>query len=148
MNSQQLLILLYLHRTIIHCNHCFSSSVEAIMKKTKYQINRNKRKFILDWLNSLRTSSHLNWPIHTMTNKQWFSLFKRMNLEHAHLFHDVKYFSLQVNNIIDLGLFRQLSKSIQRRPTYKVEYTISDVDYLDTTIDKIKEQDDEDHECK
>ena len=83
-----------------------------------------------------------------MTNKQWFSLFKRMNLEHAHLFHDVKYFSLQVNNIIDLGLFRQLSKSIQRRPTYKVEYTISDVDYLDTTIDKIKEQDDEDHECK
>ena len=108
------------------------------MTKIRYEVSRSKRRFILDWFKSLRTSKFINWPEHSMTSKAWFALFKRINPEHAHLFSDLKFFSTQVNSIITLGLFPNLSKTTKRKPVYKVIYTLQDFDYLDDVVSDLE----------
>ena len=100
------------------------------MRKQKYTINKTKRQFVKDWFSSLRNSRHISWPACTKTNKEWYSLFKSMNPEYKHLIPDVKYFSLQINSLIDQGMFPSLTKKTVRHPKYKVLYCLSDIDYL------------------
>ena len=77
-----------------------------------------------------------------MSNKEWFNFFKQMNPEHAHLFSDQHFFTIQVNNIIELGLFPNLSKEITKYPNYKVIYTLSDKDYFDSVLEDCKDTND------
>ena len=110
------------------------------MKTVTYSINQNKRKFVLDWFISLRNSKHITWPICRMTNKQWYALFKTMNPDHIALFPDVKYFSLQVNSIIDQCGFINLTKKVFKHPLYNVEYTLKDLDYIDQILDNVENE--------
>ena len=75
-----------------------------------------------------------------MTNKQCFAIFKTMNSEHSSLFPDVKYFSLQVNSIIDQGGFTNLKKKVFKNPIYNVEYTLKDLDYINDALHDIEHE--------
>ena len=60
-----------------------------------------------------------------------------MNPDHISLFPDVKYFSLQVNSIIDQCGFINLTKKVFKHPLYNVEYTLKDLDYIDQIYDQV-----------
>ena len=70
-----------------------------------------------------------------MSANKWFNLFCQMNPPGfgCQTFHNVKYFNLQMNNIVQMSLVAGLSKRVTRHPTYTVTYTLRDAEVVDSS---------------
>ena len=106
------------------------------MSNIAYRVSHNKRKPVLQWLQSLCPSENISWPIHSMSVNEWFRLFCQMHPPTRFgldTFHDTKYFNLQMNSIVHMNLFPGLTKEVKRYPTYSVNYTLRDAEVFDTS---------------
>ena len=105
------------------------------MSNIAYRVSHNKRKLVLQWLQSLCPSENISWPIHSMSVNEWFRLFCQMHPPRfgSDTFHDTKYFNLQMNSIVHMNLFPGLTKEVKRYPTYSVTYTLRDAEVFDTS---------------
>ena len=92
---------------------------------------RKKRKIVLDWLIFLKENDELLFPVHQMLSTEWFELFKshHESIDHV-IFSDIRFFSLQMNNIIRDQSFTYLSKQTSSNP-HRVYYSV------DTSVENI-----------
>ena len=105
------------------------------MSNIAYRVSRNKRKLILDWLNTLHNNANVSWPVHSMSATDWFNLFCEMHPPGFVIktFHNIKYFNLQMNSIVEMNLFPGLVKRVIRHPKYSVSYILNDVEVTGST---------------
>ena len=96
------------------------------------KLNRKKKKIVQDWLQLLVDSDQLDYPIHQMNSTEWFKLFQQHheNYDEETIFSDARFFSLQMNNIIEHESFPYLRKKKRTIP-YSVLYIIDQDDDCD-----------------
>ena len=90
---------------------------DNLQNNTIAMSTRNKRKLVYEWLKFLKDEEELTFPIHKMNSKQWFKLFEKHHTGYdGVIFSDVKYFSMQMNSIIDGQMLPYLSKEVTMNP--------------------------------
>lgn len=88
-------------------------------------ISRNKKKIVDEWLRLLMDTQQVDYPFHRMTRLEWFALFER---HHEHydpaIFSDIRFFSLQMNNIVDSFSINYLRKEVTYMPEHIIFYIL------------------------
>ena len=99
---------------------------KLIIMETTTRI-RNKKKFVINFLQDLRDNGELSVPIHRLNLDEWFNLFESKTSHISNdvrIFSDKRFFSLQMNNIAEMNLFETLTKKEQKYPIYEVYFEV------------------------
>ena len=92
---------------------------------------RNKRKLVIDWLQSLSDDGLLNVPIHQMSIEEWHQWFNDTvpNTDMMYgttVFSDKRFFTLQMNNIHLHSQFPGFSRTLKKtRDEYILTFTVT-----------------------
>ena len=85
-------------------------------------LTRYKRRCVSSWLDSLISSDQLEWPVHEVELGELYQHFIQSKEGYEKLFSKRRYFSYQLNLIIQEGNMENIVRRETHYPSYKVTY--------------------------